>query len=353
MAPPRGTRNAISTSPRGTGSGLLIEGWNTGWERWGQQGAYSFTESYPDFDLEDVVRYARGKGVVIIGHHETGGDVPGYEAQVDDALDLYARIGVPAVKTGYAGGIFPRGQHHHGQWMVRHYRSVVEKAAARRIVIAAHEPIKPTGISRTWPNMMTREGARGMEYDAWSDGNPPEHTAILPFTRLLGGPMDYTPGIFALDERYQGRFRVRSTLAKQLALYVVVFSPLQMAADLPENYEGHPAFRFIEEVPVTWDETRVLDAEIGDFVITARRAGRSWFIGGLTDERARVFLVPLDFLEEGTAYTARIYADAPDTDWDTNPLGYTIEERAVDAGTVLTMRFAPGGGQAVSIEPAE
>jgi hypothetical protein len=333
--------------------GVLIEGWNTGWDRWGQEGAYDHVTPYDDFDLEEVARYAREKGVAIVGHNETGGDVGTYDRQVDFAFRLYEDLGVPAVKTGYAGKIFPRGQHHHGQWMVNHYRTVVEKAARHHIMLDVHEPIKPTGISRTYPNMMTREGVRGMEFNAWSEGNPPEHTTILPFTRMLAGPLDYTPGIFDLTfDEYKKDNRVRSTLANQLALYVVLYSPLQMAADLIENYEDQPAFAFIEEVPVDWDETRVLNAEIGDYVTIARRSDENWYIGSITDENARILTVTLPFLEPGRTYTARIFADAPDADWATRPRAIEISESQVDRDTVLHLRLAPGGGQAISLRPS-
>lgn len=332
---------------------LLIEGWNKGWDRWGQKDAFDLVTPYPDFDIEEVTRYGRERGVAIIGHHETGGDVPMYERQLDGAFSLYERVGISAIKTGYAGGIFPRGQHHHGQWMVRHYRRVVEEAARRRIVLDVHEPIKPTGISRTYPNMMTREGVRGMEYNAWSEGNPPDHTTILPFTRVLAGPLDYTPGIFDITfDRYKPDNRVHTTLAKQLALYVVLWSPLQMAADLIENYEGHPAFEFVERVPCDWDETRVLDAAIGDYVVTARRSGREWYVGAVTDENARVLWAPLDFLEQGTTYTARIFADAADADWELNPTPVDISSALVNARTILTLSLARGGGAALAITPA-
>lgn len=330
--------------------GLLIEGWNTGWEHWGDEGAYDFVTPYPDFDLEEVARYAREKGVYLIGHHETGGDVPTYEAVIDSAFALYRRLGIRAVKTGYAGGIFPRGQHHHGQWMVNHYRSVVEKAAEYEIMLDVHEPIKPTGISRTYPNMMTREGVRGMEYNAWSPGNPPGHTTILPFTRMLAGPADYTPGIFDITfDEYQEQYRVYTTLAKQLALYVVLYSPLQMAADLPENYEGHPAFEFIKEVPVDWDETNVLNAEIGEYVTIARRNGGNWYIGSITDEEPRVLEAQLSFLEDGRRYRATFYADTPHTHWEMTPTLIDIYSYIVDKETTLQLKLAPGGGQAISI----
>ena len=332
---------------------LLIEGWNTGWDRWGQEGAFDLVTPYPDFDIEEVTRYGRERGVAIIGHHETGGDVPMYERQLDQAFWLYERVGIRGVKTGYAGGIFPRGQHHHGQWMVRHYRGIVEEAARRHIVLDVHEPIKPTGISRTYPNMMTREGVRGMEYNAWSEGNPPEHTTILPFTRMLAGPLDYTPGIFDITfDRYKPDNRAHTTLAKQLALYVVLWSPLQMAADLIENYEGHPAFEFIERVPCDWDETRVLDAAIGDYVVIARRSGREWYLGAVTDEDARALWAPLGFLEPGTTYVARIFADAADADWEVNPTPVEISSALVDVRTVVALSLARGGGAALAIAPA-
>ncbi len=331
---------------------VLIEGWNTGWDRWGARGAFDYVTPYDDFDLEEVVRYGREKGVAIIGHHETGGDAADYETRVDEAFDFYSRVGVDAVKTGYAGGIYPRGQHHHGQWMVFHYRKILERAAEKRIMLDVHEPIKPTGISRTYPNMMTREGVRGMEYNAWSEGNPPEHTTILPFTRMLAGPLDYTPGIFDLTfDKYKPDNRVHTTMAKQLALYVVLLSPLQMAPDLPENYEGHPAFEFIERVPCTWDETRVLDAAIGDYAVIARRRGRDWFVGAITDERARTLEVPLGFLEAGSKYSARVFRDAAGAHWETNPTAIDVVTFGVSAGEPVVLDLAAGGGQAMWLSP--
>jgi hypothetical protein len=332
--------------------GLLIEGWNTGWDRWGQEGAFDYLTPYPDFDLDEVVRYGREKGVALIGHHETGGDAQGYELRVDDAFALCREKGIPAVKTGYAGGIVPRGQHHHGQWMVQHYRMIVEKAAANRIMLDVHEPIKPTGISRTYPNMMTREGVRGMEYNAWSEGNPPEHTTILPFTRMLAGPLDYTPGIFDLTfNEYKPGNRVHTTLAKQLALFVVLWSPVQMAADLPENYEGHDAFAFIEQVPTSWDETKVLDARIGDYVVMARRSGSDWFVGCITDEEPRMLELPLTFLDPGKQYDAHVYADAADADWRANPTAMELAVARVASSETLPVRLAPGGGLALRFTP--
>jgi alpha-glucosidase len=334
--------------------GLLVEGWNKGWETWLKGAEFSFLEPYPDFDLEAVARYATEKGVALIGHHETGGNIAGYEKERDQAFALYERLGVHAIKTGYAGTLVPSNQHRHGQWMVRHYREVVKRAAAHRIAIDAHEPVKPTGIRRTYPNMMTREGVRGMEYNAWSDGNPPEHTTILPFTRMLAGPLDYTPGIFDLTfNRYKPNHRVYSTLANQLALYVVLFSPLQMVADLPENYERHPAFGFIKAVPTTWDETRVPHAEIGDYVVVVRRQGEAWFLGAVTDEEARELEVPLDFLAAGQTYTAHIYADGDKAHWERNPTAFERKERMVGREETLTLSLAAGGGQAIWFEKVQ
>jgi alpha-glucosidase len=347
------TREMIDFAAEHGIGGVLVEGWNTGWSRWGSAGAFDYTTPYPDFDLEGLAAYAEEKGVALIGHHETGGDIPTYEERVEEAFALYERLGIRAVKTGYAGGIFPRGQHHHGQWMVRHYRSIVRKAAEHHIMLDVHEPIKPTGISRTWPNMMTREGVRGMEYNAWSDGNPPEHTTILPFTRMLAGPLDYTPGIFDLTfDGYKPNNRVHTTLAKQLALYVVLESPLQMAADLIENYENHSAFAFIRAVPCDWDETRVLDAAIGDHVTIVRRRGREWFLGSITDEEPRTLTFALDFLDHGVAYEATVYSDGHDADWLTNPLSHEIRTLTVDATDTLEIGLAAGGGQAVCFVPA-
>jgi len=331
--------------------GLLIEGWNEGWETWLKGAQFSFLKPYADFDLEEVARYAKEKGVALIGHHETGGNIAGYEKEREQAFAMYQRLGVHAIKTGYAGTLVPSNQHRHGQWMVRHYREVVKRAAAHQIAIDAHEPIKPTGIRRTYPNMMTREGVRGMEYNAWSDGNPPEHTTILPFTRMLAGPLDYTPGIFDLTfNKYKPNHRVYSTLANQLALFVVLFSPLQMAADLPENYERHPAFEFIKAVPTTWDETRVPHAEIGDYVVVVRRQGEEWFLGAVTDEEARELEVPLDFLAAGQTYTAHIYADGDKAHWERNPTAFALKERMVRREETLTVSLAAGGGQAIWFE---
>ena len=345
--------------------GVLVEGWNVGWDGdWiKNRNAFSFTKAYPDYDLVEVARYAHEKGVKLIVHNETSGGIENYERQLDSAFALYHSLGLDAVKSGYVSDLTSEGHSHHGQVMVRHYRKVIETAAQYGIMLDVHEPIHDTGERRTYPNMMTREGARGQEYNAWGGegGNPPEHETILFFTRLLAGPMDYTPGIFdILIERGSGRprrpeeSRVRTTLAKQLALYVVLYSPLQMAADLPENYAHQPAFQFIRDVAVDWDTTRVLEGKIGDYVVVARRErnGPSWFIGAITDEEGRTFDIPLSFLTPGRRYVAEIYADGPGANWLTNPLPVAISRRAVTTTTRLHVVLAPGGGQAIRIRPA-
>jgi len=351
-------------------SGVLVEGWNLGWDgNWTKYGnRFDFTTPYDDFDIKELSAYAAAKGVALVGHHETGAAVMNYEQQLEDAFAFYHDLGINTVKTGYVGwgqGIKRRDdagnlvglEWHHGQYMVRHYRKVVETAARHHIMLDVHEPIKGTGIRRTYPNMMTREGARGQEYNAWDGegGNPPEHTTILPFTRMLAGPFDFTPGIFDLFfDEYRPNNRVNTTLAKQLALYVVIYSPLHMAADLPDNYEGHPAFQFIVDVPVDWQDTKVLHAEIGEYVTIARqdRNSQDWYVGSITDENGRTLETPLTFLEAGKKYVAEIYADGADADWESNPSSIDIYEALVDSDTVLTLRLAPGGGQAIRIRPA-
>ena len=341
--------------------GVLVEGWNVGWDGdwFGNGEDFSFTQSYPDFDLEALSRYARSKGVVLIGHHETSGNAAHYEEQMGDAFDLYQRVGVPAVKTGYVAdasqakvtGADGRRHYawHEGQDMARHHLKVVTEAAKRHIAVNPHEPIKDSGLRRTYPNWITREGARGMEFSAWGQpGNPPEHEANLVFTRLLAGPMDYTPGIFGMKTRSTDG--IATTWAKQLSLYVVIYSPLQMAADLLENYEKNPApFQFIKDVPVDWDDTRVLNGEVGDYVTIARkeRGGDNWYLGALTDEDGRTLSVPLTFLDEGRRYTAQIYRDGDKAHWKTAPQDIVIEERSVARGDTLTLKLAPGGGQAI------
>ena len=346
--------------------GVLVEGWNVGWDGdWIKNAnAFSFTQPYPDYDLPALAKYAQSKGVKLIVHNETSGGIVNYERQMDSAFALYHSLGLDAIKSGYVTDTTPEGNSHHSQFMVRHYRKVVETAAKYHIMMDVHEPIHDTGERRTYPNMMSREGARGQEYNAWGGegGNPPEHETNLFFTRMLAGPMDFTPGIFdILIERGTGRprrpeeSRPRTTLAKQLALYVVLYSPLQMAADLPENYEHKPAFQFIRDVAVDWDQTKVIDGMIGDYVIVARKAKNSpeWFIGAITDEEGRTFSVPLSFLTPGQKYVAEIYADGPGANWRDNPLPVAISKRNVDSSTRLSVVLAPGGGQAIRIRPAK
>jgi alpha-glucosidase len=345
--------------------GMLVEGWNKGWDKVGDMDwfgwgwGFSFTQPYPDFDIAEVVRYGKSKGVGLIGHHETAGNIANYEKQLIPALDLYKRLGVHAVKTGYvadAGGIQALGadgkihfEWHQGQAMVNHHLKVVIEAAKRQIAVNPHEPVKDTGLRRTYPNWVSREGQRGMEYNAWGDPkNPPEHEANLVYTRMLSGPMDFTPGILSLKGK--GDTPILSTLAKQLALYVVIYSPIQMVADLPENYEANPKpFQFIKDVAVDWDDTRVLAGEVGDLAVIARkqRGSPNWFLGAVGDEQERHFDVPLSFLDPGRRYRAEIYRDGDDADYRTNPRSIVIEQRTVTSRDRMAMRIAPGGGAAV------
>ena len=336
--------------------GVLIEGWNTGWEGSPapDQPAFDFSTPYGDFDLAAVAAYAKERNVVIIGHHETNGDVARYEERLDSAFALYEQLGVPVVKTGYVGNIRPEGEYHHGQWMVNHFQRVVEEAAKHHISIIAHEPIKATGLRRTWPNFLAREGLRGSEFNSpWGGGNPPEHLTIVPFTRMLGGPIDYTPGLFRLNlDKYKKGHKVPTTLAYQLAEYVVLYSPVQMASDLPEHYSGHPAFEFIREVPVNWEQSKVLNGEIGGYITIARqeRGSENWYIGSLCDEQARELSISLDFLPEGKRYLCTQYMDAPDSHYQDNNAAYLIKNAEVVKGDKLTLRLAAGGGQAISLK---
>ncbi len=337
--------------------GVLIEGWNTGWENWvgeDREGIFDFVTPYPDYNLREVVSYAKDKGVEIIMHHETSAAISTYEKQMEATFSLCEDLGIHLVKTGYVGQIIPDGYYHHGQYMVNHYRKVIETAAKYKVAVDAHEPIKDTGERRTFPNMLSREGLRGNEFNAWASdgGNPPEHLTIVPFTRMLSGPIDFTPGIFDIKfNKYKKDNQVNTTLAHQLALYVVIYSPIQMAADLPENYEGHPAFQFIRDVGVNWDETKVLDGEIGEFVTIARkeRETGNWFVGSVTDENAREITIPLSFLDEGKTYRATIYKDGADAHWDKNPTSYEIENKEVTMTDELQIKLAPGGGVAISL----
>ncbi len=346
--------------------GVLAEGWNVGWDGdWiGNADKFSFTQAYPDYDLREVATYAKAKGVALIVHNETGMAIENYERQLDSAFALYRSLGVTDIKTGYVNDQTKDGQSHSGQYMVRHFRKVVETAAKYGITVNAHEPIKDTGERRTWPNFVSREGARGMEYNAGGPdgGNIPEHETVLFFTRLLAGPLDYTPGIFDImlkrptgTSRTPDQPRVRTTLAKQLALYVVLYSPVQMAADLIENYADQPAFQFVRDVAVDWDTTRVIDGRIGDYVIVARKQRRAdtWFLGAISDEEARTFDVPLNFLTPGKRYVAEVYADGPRAHWLMNPLPITISSRPVTSATRLRVALAPGGGQAMRIRAVQ
>lgn len=339
---------------------LLVEGWNTGWEHWigfdDREGVFDFVTPYPDYNLKEVVEYGRKKGVDLIMHHETSSAVTTYDKQLDTAFALISSLNLHMVKTGYVGKIIPKGEYHHGQWMVNHYRRVLEVAAKHKVAVDVHEPFMATGERRTYPNFVSQEGFRGQEFNAWSSdgGNPPEHLAIIPFTCLLAGPMDYTPGIFNTKLKpYKPNNQVNNTLAQQLALYVVIYSPIQMAADLPENYENHPAFQFIRDVGVNWEQTRVLNGEVGDYVTIARqeRGTNRWFIGAVTDENSRELSVKLDFLEPGKKYSATLYLDAPDAHWDKNPSAYEIKKMEVDSSTELNLYIAPGGGAAISLFP--
>jgi alpha-glucosidase len=338
-------------------AGVLIEGWNLGWDGdwWGNGGNFEFTQAHPDMDYEEVCRYAAEKGVRIIGHHENGADIDNYESQMEAAFAYCQELGINAVKSGYVGRKC-QGEWHHGQFMVRHYRKVVELAAKYGVMLDVHEPIKDTGIRRTWPNMLTREGARGQEYNAWSGdgGNPPEHETILPFTRMLSGPFDFTPGIFRLlFPELRERNRVNTTLAKQLALYVVLYSPMQMAADLPENYANKPHFQFIRDVPCDWSQTQVLNGEIGEYVTIARkdRASEDWFLGAVSDENAREFSIPLDFLDPEIRYMVTMYQDGPEAHWKDNPYDIRIAVRVLNSGNTLKLKLAAGGGFAARFHP--
>ena len=330
---------------------VLVEGWNKGWEDW----KFSFTEPYPDFDIKKVTDYAKQKGVQLIGHNETGADVANYEQQLDSAFNFYQRYGVHYVKTGYVGSRVNGKEWHHGQFMVNHYLKVVEEAAKRHIMIDVHEPIIPTGLRRTYPNLMSGEGARGQEFNAWSEdgGNPPEHTTILPFTRLLAGPMDFTPGIFELTLKDKPHNRVNTTLAKQLALYVIIYSPLQMVPDLPENYQDNPAFQFIRDVPVDWEFSEAINGEIGDYVTIVRkdRNSRDWYLGAITDEDPRKIEIPLSFLAKGRKYKAEMYLDGPGAAYNSNPEPIEITTQEVNRRTTLRLNLAPGGGAAIRFTP--
>ncbi|ULC59185.1 glycoside hydrolase family 97 protein [Flaviramulus sp. BrNp1-15] len=338
--------------------GVLVEGWNEGWEDWfGQSKDYvfDFVTPYPDFDVEEIHNYAKSKGVKMIMHHETSGSVRNYERHMDKAYQFMKDNGYDAVKSGYVGNILPRGDYHYSQWIVNHYQYAIEKAADYEIMVNAHEAVRPTGICRTYPNLIGNESARGTEFQAFG-GSKPNHVTVLPFTRLIGGPMDYTPGIFEMDISKlnpNNNSHVNSTLANQLALYVTMYSPLQMAADLPEHYEQFmDAFKFIKDVAIDWDESIYLEAEPGHYITVARKekGTNNWFVGNVNGNEARTSNIKLDFLEKGKKYEATIYADAKDAHYKTNPQAYTIKNKKMTSKSKLSQLSVPGGGFAISIK---
>jgi len=357
------TENAkafIDFSAKNNIGAVLVEGWNTGWEHWigfeDREGVFDFVTPYPDYDLNEVVRYGKEKGVEIIMHHETSAATETYEKQQDTAYALMKSLGIHSVKSGYVGEILPKGEYHHGQYMVNQYNNAVIKAANYEVAVDTHEPIKATGLRRTYPNWISREGLRGQEYNAWASdgGNPPEHLSIVAFTRMLAGPIDYTPGIFDIKfDKWKKNNQVNTTIAQQLALYVVIYSPIQMAADLIENYEGNPAFQFIKDVGVDWQKTKVLNGEIGDFVTIARKEKNSenWFVGGITDENSREIELSFDFLSPNTSYEAIIYKDGENAHWDKNPTAINIRKIEIKNQSNLKLKLAPGGGFAISLKP--
>lgn len=350
------TKQYIDFASKHGFSGVLVEGWNKGWENdWTKEGKkFSFTEAYSDFDIQEITKYAAMKNVKLIGHNETGGATINYENQVDSAFAFYQRYGVNAVKTGYVSPLLDGKEMHSSQYGVRHFRKVIEKAAEHHIMIDNHEPAMPTGLQRTWPNLMTQEGLRGQEYNAWSadGGNPPEHETILPFTRGLAGPMDFTPGIFNYTNPVYPNTRPQTTIAKQLALSVVLFSPLQMASDMIENYENNPAFEFITSCPTTWSQTVVPDAKIGEYVTIARkdRDSENWYVGSITNAESRNLSLPLSFLDKNAKYKAKIFRDGKDAEYKTNPYPVEIQEMDVTSDTILNLNLATSGGAAIILE---
>lgn len=336
---------------------VLVEGWNEGWEDWfgkSKDYVFDFVTPYPDFDVKMLNEYAKSKGVKLMMHHETSGSVRNYERHMDKAYQFMVDNGYNAVKSGYVGNMIPRGEHHYGQWLNNHYLYAVKKAADYKICVNAHEAVRPTGLCRTYPNLIGNESARGTEYEAFG-GSKPFHTTLLPFNRLIGGPMDYTPGIFDTKLDFMGDLphgQVQTTLAKQLALYVTLYSPLQMAADLVENYEKHmDAFQFIKDVAVDWDDSKYIEAEPGDYITVARKAKGTgnWFVGGITDENARTANFTLDFLEPGKQYVATLYADGKDADYKENPTSYQIKKGIVTSKTKMSVKEARSGGFALSL----
>lgn len=346
--------------------GVLFEGWNDAWRGSDALPDFDFTRPAPDYDVEKVAAYAREKGIYLITHNETGGHYDYFDAQLERSLDWAQNLGIHGVKTGYAGGGLSWGVPKHSQTGVKHFHRVAREAAKRQIMVDGHEVIKPTGVRRTWPNFMTRECVRGMEYNGWSEGNPPSHHEILPYTRLLGGPVDYTPGVFDIEYKsIKGKpqlrqwglpgtqCRVHTTLCKQIANWVVLYSPMQMACDLLENYRNHPAFQFFRDFEADCDASAAVQGEVGEYIALWRRAGDRYFYAATTDESPRTLTQQLDFLAPGVTYSATIYADAPDADWISNPYAYTITTQTVTAGDTLSVRLAPGGGQAIVFKPVD
>ncbi len=340
---------------------VLVEGWNEGWEDWfgkSKDYVFDFVTPYPDFDVEAIHKYAQSKGVKMMMHHETSGAIRNYERHMDTAYQFMNKYDYPAVKSGYVGDIIPRGEHHYGQWAINHFLYAVTKAADYKIMVNAHEAVRPTGLRRTYPNLIGNESARGTEFQAFG-GSKPNHVTVLPFTRLIGGPMDYTPGIFEMDISKlnpDNNSHVNSTLANQLAMYVTMYSPLQMAADLPENYMRFPdAFQFIKDVALDWDESEYLEAEPGDYITVARKAKgtNNWFVGNVNGEKTRTSKIEFDFLDKGKTYIATIYSDTEDAHYKTNPQAYEIKKYRVNSKSSLSQQSAPGGGFAISIIEAE
>ena len=354
------TKRYIDFAAKNGFDGVLVEGWNVGWEDWfgnWKEDVFDFTTPYPDYNLDEINAYVKSKGIKMIMHHETSGSVANYERHLDRALDLMKKYDYPAAKSGYVGRIIPRGEFHDGQTMVNHFNFVARRFADYKMMVNSHESSRPTGYSRTYPNYIAAEAARGNEFNAWSNGNPPMHETILPFTRLLGGPMDYTPGIFEVKMNIYDKTKtaqVHTTLTKQLALYLTMYSPLQMAADLPENYEKYPdAFQFIKDVAVDWDQSNYLEAEPGDYITVARKAKgtENWFLGAITDENPRKTKINLAFLSPNKKYKAIIYQDGKTAHWEKNPISYEIITKIVTYKDFIQLNLAAGGGTAISFVP--
>ena len=349
----------IDFSAKNNIGGVLVEGWNTGWERWigfeDREGVFDFVTPYPDYNLDEITAYAKEKGVQIIMHHETSAATQTYEKQQDTAYAFMKKYGMHTVKSGYVGKILPKGEYHHGQYMVNHYNNAAIKAAQYEVAVNAHEPIKATGLRRTYPNIISREGLRGQEFNAWSQdgGNPPEHISIVAFTRMLAGPIDFTPGIFNIKfDEYKKDNQVKTTIAHQLALYVVIYSPVQMAADLVEHYEANPKpLQFIKDVGVDWETTKVLNGEVGDFVTIARKERKTgnWFLGSITDENSREITIDFSFLDDNVTYEAKIYKDGKNAHWNTNPIDIEFETIEITKDFKKIFQLAAGGGLAISL----